>query len=305
MTRIFVTGGTGFIGSHFIHKTKKSNEIVCLMRDLTASMFKPWLSEALKGITIIQGDLQNVNTLRRIMAEYHVERVFHFAAQAIVSAAIKDPIGTFQTNTMGTVNLLEACRQAEVQEIYVQSTDKIYGERENAEETDPIIGRGPYPASKACEDMIAQAFAETYGLKILITRACNVFGYDLNKRIIPNTIRSCMKGEPPIIYEGENTTRQYIHIQDLIDAIKYLVNKEQKGIFNIGTNDILTQEQVVQKICKFFPITPRLAKREKPLQEIQNQSINWNKIKALGWKPSLTFSQAIELTIQEFQTYGT
>ena len=301
---ILVTGGTGFIGSHFIAELKKRNNIIVLMRDLSSALWTKWLNEALYGCTIVQGDLLNKNVIRRILAEYNINWTFHFAAQAIVSSALKDPFGTFQTNVTGTVNLLEACRQTDIEKIYIQSTDKVYGERMNAKEEDPIVSTGIYETSKSSEDLVAQAFAETYGLKILIGRACNTYGYDLAKRIIPNTIKSCLRGKPPIIFEGEDTLRQYIYVEDLVDAIVYLGSKNANGIYNIGTDDILTQEQVVRKICNYFPLTPQLVKREKPFKEIQKQSMNWDKLKALDWHPKHSFEEAIKITIERFEKYG-
>lgn len=301
---ILVTGGTGFIGSHFVAELKKRYNIVILMRDLSSALWTKWLNEALHGCTIVQGDLLNQNVLRRILAEYNINLSVHFAAQAIVSSALKDPFGTFQTNVIGTVNLLEACRQTDIEKIYVQSTDKVYGERMNAKEEDLLVSTGIYETSKSCQDLVTQAFAETYGLKIIIGRACNTYGYDLAKRIIPNTVKSCLRGEPPIIFQGEHTLRQYIYMEDLVDAIVHLTTKEANGIYNIATDDILTQEQVVKKICNYFPLTPKLVKRDRPLKEIQKQSVNWNKLQSLGWKPKFTFEEGIKQTIERFNKYG-
>jgi dTDP-D-glucose 4,6-dehydratase len=178
-----------------------------------------------------------------------------------------------------------------------------------ATETDPLVSTGPYETSKACSDLAAQAFMETYGMNITIGRACNAYGYDMAKRIIPNVIRSCLRCEPPIIYGGENyepekTIRQYVYVEDLVDAIQFLIAKAEKGIYNIGTGDILTQEEVVKNICKYFPLTPRLVKRDKPIKEIQKQTVNWRKLESMGWQPKHIFDQAIQKTIQEFEKYG-
>ena len=304
---IFVTGGTGFIGSHLVNRLKRENHVIILMRDLSSGMWGKWLNEALVGgCTIIQGDLSNQSLLRRILAEYNIEQVYHLASQAIVSIAIKDPVGTFQTNVMGTINLLDACRQVEkVQKILVMSTDKVYADSINAHEKDPLIYSGIYETSKVCQDHIAQAYCITYNMHIQVARACNCFGYDLNNRIIPNTVRSCLKGEPPIIYEGEKTQRQYIFIDDLVSALHFLmVTGHTDLVFNIGTDDILSQEEVVKRICLNFPLSPRRVKREKPLMEIYSQSVDWSNLKKLGWKPKFKFDDAIRETIKRFQTYG-
>jgi CDP-glucose 4,6-dehydratase len=306
MSNIFITGGSGFIGSHTCQKLSEKNQVVTLLRDIhpPTTPWGKWLSDALCKTTIVLGDILNFQTLKRILAEYNIDTVIHMAAQAIVATAEKDPSGTFQTNVQGTVTLLEACRQLDTPTIYVQSTDKVYGERLSATETDPLVSTGIYATSKTCADLVAQAFMETYGMNIIIGRPCNTYGYDLAKRIIPNTIRSCLAGNPPVIYEGENTIRQYIYVSDLVDAVTFLIKRNQKGIYNIGTDDILTQEQVVKNICKYFPLTPRLINRPTHIKEIQKQTINWSKLENLGWQPKHTFDEAIQKTIQEFEKYG-
>jgi len=306
---VFVSGGSGFIGSHVCQEFSQEHKIVTLVRDLfpTESPWGKWLSKALSRTTIVLGDMLNLKTLNRIVADYGINTVIHCAAQAIVSTAQKDPVSTFETNVQGTVNLLEACRRCDVQTVYVVSTDKVYGERLRADELDPLVSTGIYETSKVAEDLAAQAYARTYGLKIIIGRACNTYGFDLAKRIIPNTIRNCFKGEPPVIYEGENTVRQYMYVSDHVKAMLHLISRtheEYPAIFNVGTEDILTQEQVVKRICNYYPLTPRVVKREKPLKEIGSQSLDWTKLKETGWQPKYTFADGIEETTLKYDEYG-
>jgi CDP-glucose 4,6-dehydratase len=307
MSNIFVTGGSGFIGSHVCQKLSEKNQVVTLVRDLfpTTTPWGKWLSEALNRTQIVLGNILNYSTLRRVLADYSIDTVYHLAACAVVSTAQKDPCGTFQTNVVGTVNMLEACRQLDIPAIYIQSTDKVYGERMDATEADPLVSTGPYETSKACADLTAQSFMETYGMNIVIGRPCNTYGYDMAKRIIPNTIKACLKGEPPIIYEGEEkAVRQYIHVCDLVSAILFLIRGNHRGIYNIGTDDVKTQDEVVRQVCRFFPMSPRYMKRDKPIKEITQQTIDWTKIRNLGWVANLYFTDGIKLTIDAFSKYG-
>jgi len=302
--RVFVTGGSGFIGSHLVNELKRENDVVVLARDIpnTLSPWGRWISEALQGCTIVLGDVLNQRLLRRALAEYRVEQVYHLAAQAVVSTALKDPFGTFQTNVLGTVNILETCRQVEVDKVLVMSTDKIYGNRMNAVETDPLVSTGIYETSKACQDLVVQAFNHTYALNTLIARACNCYGFDFSPRIASNTIRACLSGESPIIFEGEKTLRQYIYVVDLCEALIHLMTHTHRDVYNIATSDILSQEQVVRTILTFFPnLTPKFEKRE-PFTEIQNQSMVCS---TFGWKPRYSpFHEGIRETIERFRKWG-
>lgn len=300
---VLVTGATGFIGSHLCNRlNKQQNRVVVLVRDILPSPWSNWLSNALEGCTFVKGDILNPKLLRRIIAEYHIENVFHLAAQSLVSTALKDPTTTFEVNVMATVHLLEACRQLDMEKIYVMSTDKIYGNRMGSKENDPLISTGIYETSKSCQDLVAQAFLKTYGLHTVIGRSCNAYGYDLSPRIVPNTIRACMRGESPIIYEGEKTVRQYIYVEDLCEVIIHLMkHSPYRGAYNIATNDILTQEQVVKTICRFFPVSPRYIKREKPIHEIQSQSMICSNFE---WKPRYSFEEGIKETIKPFERFG-
>jgi len=298
----FITGATGFIGSHLCTKLKKTSKVVALFRDIYPSPWGDWLKEALSDCVLIRGDILDEKLIRRIIADYEPVQVYHLASQAIVKTAIKDPTNTFETNIMGTVNILEACRQVDVDKLMVMSTDKVYGNKMSATEDDPLVSTGIYETSKACQDLVAQAYMKTYDIPMVIPRSCNCYGYDLAPRIVTNTIRACMRGDPPIIYEGEETNRQYIYVEDLCEALAHLMkHPTYKGIYNIATDDILTQKQVVETICRFFPISPQLVKREKPILEIRSQSM---KAHTFGWSPKYTFEKGIQATIERFQKYG-
>ena len=300
---ILVTGGSGFIGSYLIKELSKDNRVVTIIRDVIPTK---WINEALSKVIIIKGDILDYGLLYRVINDYQIEEIYHLAAQAIVSVAINDPITTFKVNVMGTINILEACRQIDKNiRILVQSTDKVYGgDKMYVNEKDQLSSTiGVYETSKVCEDIIARLYGDYYSLNIRITRPCNVYGYDLAPRIIPNTIKDCLSGKTPIIYEGqENTIRNYIYIEDVIDALKCIM--EHKGIFNVGTDDVLTQKEVVRIIAKFFNMEPIKIKRDKPIKEIHQQSVNWNKLKSIGWYPKYNFVKGIEKTIDTYKKYG-
>lgn len=301
--RVFVTGGSGFIGSHLVNELKNENEVVVLIRDRPSgtSPWGKWVVKVLNGCCLVFGDVLNARLLRRVLAEYRVEYVYHLAAQAVVSTALKDPFGTFQTNVLGTLSILEACRQVGVDKVLVMSTDKVYGNRMNSVEIDRLVSTGIYETSKACQDLVAQAFNHAYASNVLIARACNCYGFDFSPRIVSNTIRACLRGESPVIFEGERSLRQYIYVEDLCNALIHLMRHAPRGIYNIATPDIFNQEQVVKTILKLFPdLKPQYMKREAP-KEIHSQSMVCSNF---GWKPRHTFGEGIKETIKSFRKYG-
>jgi nucleoside-diphosphate-sugar epimerase len=304
--KILVTGATGFIGTHLAKRLVcDGHEVVVLVRDVLPSPWSNWLNMALKGTVQVRGDILDFDILRRVVSDYECEAIFHLAAQAVVRKATADPSTTVQTNVLGTLNVLEAARQLDVPFTYIMSTDKVYFEGMDKTEEDALQAGEIYGTSKAMADLLAQSYAKTYGLKIAIGRGSNCYGYDLSPRIVSNTIRSCLKGESPTIYKGEETLRQYIYVEDMVRAIMHLAENRLTGVFNIATDDILTQEQAVLKILENFPaIKPKYVKREKPIKEIQRQSMNWEKLQNTGWTPKYTFEEGIKETIAKFKRYG-
>lgn len=301
-----VTGAGGFIGSHLVNvlKSYSDYEVVVLLRDYVP---KRWVNEALQGCVLVHGDIRSLPLLKRVITDYGVEWVFHLASQAIVKQAALNPLETFDSNIIGTVNVLEACRQLDVKKVLIQSTDKVYGNVLDATEETPLRATEPYSASKVAADVIAQSYMKTYGMGMVIPRSCNVYGLDYSSRIIPNTVRSCLRGEPPIIYEGEKgTARQYIYVDEEVETLIFLMERFD-GVVNIP-GDYKTQEEVVLEVLKHFPsLEPRYVAREAP-KEIQRQSMLGH-LGLLEWMvsergiPKTGFEEGIRRTINRFQLY--
>lgn len=307
--RCLVTGATGFIGSHLVNELKKENQVVVLERDCFRNK---WLKKVLKDCMRTRGDVRNIKFMKRILSHYRIEHVYHLAAMAIVRDAYKNPIETFDVNVMGTLSVLDACRQVGVDKILVMSTDKVYGDQIEATETSRLRITEPYGTSKICADLIAQTYFKVFNLNVVVARVCNTYGYDpYNWRIIPNTIKSCLRGEDPIIYVGEDSSRQYIYVDDVVRSLSQLMVGGHKGVFNIapttfnthlGRSGLIsikkTQEEVVMEVLKHFPdLRPRYIKRATPV-EIKHQSM----IAAFP-SSACSFERGIRLTVEKFREY--
>ncbi len=310
---VFVTGCTGLLGSWLTAALVDAGaQVVGLVRDQVPS------SQLVRAgitprITVVQGDIVNQPLLERVLAEYEIETVFHLAAQTIVTIANRAPVVTFETNIRGTWSLLEAARRhPTVRRIVVASSDKAYGDQPVLPYTEeaPLQGRHPYDVSKSCADLIAQAYAYTYGLPVAITRFGNLFGGgDLNwNRVVPGTIRSVLRGEAPIIRSDGTMKRDYLYIPDAVNG--YLVTAEQlPGIageaFNFGINDPLSVQEIVELIVRLSP-NPQLRPviLNEARNEIQDQYLLSDKARQrLGWETQYNLEEGLSETIRWYADF--
>ncbi len=292
---VFVTGGTGFVGAWLVHALVASGaRVVCLVRDRdTRGLF--FQSGTDKRVILIDGSLQDYFLIERVLNQYEIDTCFHLAAEAIVSVAGGSPLSTFESNIRGTWHVLDAVRRTPaVKCLVVASSDKAYGAQPHLpySENDPLIGRHPYDVSKSCADLLAQAYGETYGLAVGITRCANIYGPgDLNwSRLIPGTIRSILRKEQPIIRSNGRYTRDYLYVADAVDA--YLDLAEQLAVsnvkgqaFNFGHGVPVSVLELVKKLIGLGPhpdLAPQILNTAKG--EIRDQFLASEKSKAvLGW----------------------
>jgi CDP-glucose 4,6-dehydratase len=192
---VFVTGGTGLLGSWLIEELISLGANVTGLERDHVPQSRLYREALIDKITVVYGNLEDHYVIDRALNEYEVEVIFHLGAQAIVPIANNNPISTFESNVKGTWVLLEACsRNRKVNKILIASSDKAYGEHKILPYTEemPLIGRNPYDVSKSCADLIAQMYFYHYEIPICVTRCGNLFGggYLNFNRIVPGTIRS-------------------------------------------------------------------------------------------------------------------
>lgn len=302
MSNVYVTGASGFVGAYLCKKLiEDGHNVIGLIRDLKKESTLNDLG-IINKMEIVIGNVCNKELHRRVFSDYNIDTVYHLAAQAIVSTAIKNPYDTFKVNCLGTVALLDACKEFNAKAILIVSTDKIYGEGTNKKEDDGFNAFGIYDCSKVTEEFAARSFYYAYNMPIVISRACNIYGaYDHNARIIPNTIRKLKAGERPIIFRGVEGLREYIHVEDAVEAYISLVDNIEatKGdVFNIGSEESLNQEDMVNTIIKISKtgIVP-VYKTKESIGEIDSQTLDCAKIKKiLGWKAKHTILEGLKKT---------
>lgn len=311
----FVTGGAGLVGSWLVRRLVEAGaDVVCLVRDWVPQselVRKGWLEK----VRVVRGDCCDQELMERVLGEYEIQTVIHLAAQTIVGIANRNPVSTFESNIKGTWALLEACRRSpKVDSIVVASSDKAYGDAEVMpyDETTPLQGKHPYDVSKSCADLIAQSYAHTYGLPVIVTRCGNFYGGgDLNwNRIVPGTIRSVVRGERPVIRSDGKFVRDYFYVEEgarvyMMLAERLATDAKLRGeAFNFSNEMQVTVLELVEKILKAMKtdLTPDV--RNEANQEIRIQYLNAKKAREqLGWKPELTLDEGLARTIAWYREF--
>jgi CDP-glucose 4,6-dehydratase len=312
---VFVTGGTGLLGSWLVKQLLESGaNVVCLVRD--------WVPQSelvrsghIEQVNTVRGDITDRGVIERVLGEYEVEIVFHLAAQTIVGIANRNPVSTFSANIEGTWTLLEACRRSpKVASIVVASSDKAYGDQEQLpyNESMPLQGRHPYDVSKSCADLIAQTYAVSYDLPVAITRCGNFYGGgDLNwNRVVPGTIRSVIREERPVVRSDGKFVRDYFYIEDGAAAYMLLAERLTSDAslrgqaFNFSNESQIDVLQMVNLILKKMKSQLEPEVLNQASNEIRHQFLSAERARTLlNWKPQFTLESGLERTLAWYREF--
>lgn len=312
---VFITGATGLVGSHLaIRLLDQGARIIALVRDQVPKSFLH-LSNYFEKVNVINGVLEDYSVVERAINEYDVDTCFHLGAQTIVTTALRSPLATFRTNIMGTLNVLEACRQiGTLKRIIVSSSDKAYGNHKLLPyvEDFPLLGAYPYDSSKVCVEVLVRSYWKTFSLPVTIARCVNIYGPgDMNfSRIIPATIRAIVHEERPVIRSDGSYVRDYIYIKDVVNAYLLLAEalerEEVKGeAFNFGTENPIKVLDLVTEILNIAGSQDR-----KPLilnnasAEIHSQYLSSEKAKrVLGWASRYSLEEGLSETMEWYRVF--
>ncbi|MBB6214809.1 CDP-glucose 4,6-dehydratase [Anaerosolibacter carboniphilus] len=311
---VLVTGCTGFLGSYLAKELEnRGANVVGLVRDLVPNS-NLYSEPKISNMCMVNGSLEDLEIIERALGEHEIDTVFHLAAQAIVGVANRNPISTFKANIMGTWNILEACRRSPlVKRVIVASSDKAYGDQEQLpyDENMPLQGNHPYDVSKSCADLIAQAYYHTYGLPVCITRCGNLYGGgDLNfNRIIPQTIKSILGGEAPIIRSDGTFIRDYFYVEDAVSAYLLLAEKMESlqlfgEAFNFSNEIQMNVKELVEMILHLMNSDLAPVILNKGENEIKHQYLSAKKARdLLDWSPSFSVEEGLKKTIRWYENF--
>ncbi len=304
--KILVTGGAGFIGSCFIrHIMNKYPEYKVINLDALTYCGNLENLKDIEGNSsyrFVQGNICDKELVRELVSE--VDCIVNFAAESHVDNSIKNPEIFIETNVKGTLNLLDASKEAGIDRFLQVSTDEVYGSLEGNGyfyETTPLAPNSPYSASKASADMLVRAYFETYKLPVLNTRCSNNYGpYQYPEKLIPLFISKLLKGEKVPVYGDGLNVRDWLYVYDHCEAIDVVLHKGKVGeVYNIGGHNEKTNLEITGIILN------AMGKDVSSIEFVQDRpghdrryAISNDKITSeLGWKPSLTFEEGIKRTI--------
>jgi len=306
--RLLVTGGAGFIGSHFIRHVLRAHpgyEIVNLDKLTYAGNLSNLKDiEGNKRYSFWKGDI--CDSKATLSAIKDCDAVINFAAETHVDRSIRDAGSFIRTDVYGTYMLLEAARKNNVKRFLQISTDEVYGSVENGsfKETDPLQPSSPYSASKAGGDVLALSYAVTYGLPVLLTRSSNNFGpYQYPEKLIPLFITNLLEGKEVPLYGDGRNIRDWIYVQDNCEAIDFVFHHGSEGeIYNVGGGNEKTNLEITRMLLTALDKDASFIKRVKDrVGHDRRYSLNCEKINKLGWRPRFTFENALMQTVRWYK----
>ena len=314
--KVLVTGHTGFKGTWLCRMLFNMGAIVTgysLEPPTQPNLFS--MADIENKIHSVTGDIRDLNHLQCVFAEAQPEIVFHLAAQPIVRESYKEPRYTYETNVMGTVNMLECVRHtASVKSVLNVTTDKVYLNKERAEgyrEEEPLDGFDPYSNSKSCSELVTHCYKNSFfadGKVVISTaRAGNVIGggdFSID-RIIPDCVRAMQTGET-IKVRNPRSIRPYQHVLEPLAVYLMIVAKQfdsscYAGYYNVGPDDCdcITTGELVDLFCKYWGAKAKWKSQAEPHapHEANVLKLDWSLLKnTFGWQPRWHIEEAIQKT---------
>jgi len=308
--RILVTGGAGFIGSHYV-------------RDLVGGAYPVWagaevtvldkltyagnlrnLEPVEGGYTFVHGDICNAQLLAELVPGHDV--VLNFAAESHVDRSIESAGEFVRTNVLGVQTLMQACLDAGTPRVVQISTDEVYGSVDEGswDEDAPLAPNSPYSAAKAGGDMIARAYARTHGLPVAITRCGNNYGsYQYPEKVIPLFVTNLMDGRSVPLYGDGGNVRDWIHASDHCRGIQVVAEHGDPGeVYHIAGTAELSNLELTQRLLDAFGADwDRVERVEDRKGHDRRYSLSDAKLRRLGYTPQVPFEEGLAATVRWYE----
>jgi dTDP-glucose 4,6-dehydratase len=302
--RILVTGGAGFIGSHFVKRLLAGGEEVVVLDKLTYSGNLTNLAGC--DIRLLEGDVADPATVES--AADGCDAIVNFAAETHVDRSILGAAEFIQTDVLGTYVLLE--RVSATGARYVQvSTDEVYGDVEagaSSKEDDALVPSSPYSASKAGGDLQVLAAVRTFGANASITRGSNTYGPNqYPEKVLPLFATNALDGHPLPLYGDGRQVRDWLHVDDHCAAIELVLREAGAGeIYNVGAGEEHENVELTQRIIEYTGADPSLVRHVADRAgHDRRYSLDTSKLRSLGWRPSRSWEDGIRETVEWYRDH--
>ena len=308
LRRLLIAGAAGFIGSNFVRhlrRTRPDVEITVLDKLTYAGNLANLAEfEGHPGFRFVHGDICDADLVNTLAA--HADAIVNFAAETHVDRSLMDPFAFIETDVRGTAVLCEAARRYGHEVFLLVSTDEVYGEVSDgrSREDDPLRPRSPYSASKAGGEHIAHAYAESFGLPLLVTRGSNNYGpYQYPEKLVPVLITNAIDDMRLPLYNDGSAVRDYIYVDDHCRAIDLVLHDAPVGgVYNVGTGEETRGLQVAEAVLDIMGKPRSLIEfvADRPGHDYR-YALDISRITALGWEPQVGFAEGLQRTVRWYQ----
>jgi len=298
--KILITGGAGFIGSHIAERMLKKGYKVVVLDNLSKK--SKWQMPSIVDFT--KGDIRDLKIVKK--ATEGVDYIFHQAALVSGIESFEKPKETMEVNVAGTLNVIKAAAKNKVKKILFASSCAVYGNnpvphKENME----LSPQSPYAVSKMSAENLLEMFFKKYGLKSVSLRYFNVFGprqddSSAYSAVIPIFIKKALNNEPLIIYGTGLQTRDFIYVEDVAKANEFMMEKEDIGIFNVGSGEEINIRELVKMIINLTNSKSKIIFKKPRKGDIKKSLADISKIKKIGFQKKFSFEKGMEVLIKNY-----
>ena len=308
MTKVFVTGGAGFIGSHITRALiKRGYEVVAYDNLITGKKENIQEFEENANFHFVKGDILEYDRLLKEMSGANY--VLHQAALSSVVQSFRDPVKTNRVNVDGTINVLLAAKEVDIEKVVIASSSSIYGDTSELpiHEKAPYNPLSPYAVTKVTKELYAKVFNKLYDISTICLRYFNVYGPKQDSKneyaaVIPKFIIAAIRGKPLTIHGDGRQTRDFVFVEDVVNANLLAMESSAEGNFNIAYGRNVSIVEIAEKILKITSSSSEVVHTNPRLGDIRNSLADISKArKVLGYKPKYNLDKGLIKTVEWFR----